>query len=165
MPVCEELFTSMNPVDVKIWILGRRTLHTSRVRPLATSVPSRPFPVPLNWRSRRPSDGGEALGAEAPAVVEGVPVCAEAGVVAEVDVVAAEAPVALAAAAVVFCGAAVEVVSLLLPQLAAMVTASSAPTTAPTRLHSVRPGELMGNLPRRELIGSTGWWRAHAPVA
>ncbi len=158
MPVGEELFTSMNPFDVKIWILGRRALHTSRVGPLTTSVPSRPFPVPANRRSRRPSGEGDALGVEAaPVAVDAVRAGAEAGVFAEVALVPfAEVPVALVAGAV--WETAVEVLWLPPPpQLAGMLTASSAPRTAPARLHRLRLGELMGNLPRRELIGSTGW--------
>jgi hypothetical protein len=165
--VGEELFTSMNPLDVKIWILGRRALHTSRVRPLTTSVPRRPFPVPANRRSRRPSGDGDALDVEAaPVAVDAVPAGAEAGVFAEVAVVpVAEVPVALAAGAVAVWEPAVEALWLLPPQLAGMLTASSAPRTAPARLHSLRLGELMGNLPRRELIGATGWSRARVPVA
>jgi hypothetical protein len=77
----------------------------------------------------------------------------------------ADAPVALAPGTVVPWDAAVEVVWLLLPQPAGTAIASSAPTTAPARPNGVRPGELMENLPPGELIGSTGWWRAHAPVA
>lgn len=122
-------------------------------------MPSRPFPLPANRRSKRPSGDGDAPGVEAaPVAVDAVPAGGEAGVFAEVAVVAvAEVPVALLAGAVAVWEPAVEVVWLLPPQLARMLTASSAPTTAPTRLHSLRLGELMGNLPRRELIGSTGW--------
>src|SRR5271156_970463 len=121
VPVCEELFTSMNPFDVKIWILGRRALQASRVCPLTASVPSRPFPVPTNRRRRRPSGGGDALGVEAaPVVVEAVPACAGAGAFAEVaGLGAAEAPVAVVAGAVLLWEPAVEVVWLLPPQPAA----------------------------------------------
>src|SRR5271165_1417214 len=123
----------MNPFEVKIWILGRPVLHTSRVRPLTVSVPSRPFPVPAKRRSRRPSGAGDAVGVEAAlVVVEAAPVCPEAGAFAAVAVVpVAEAPVAPPAAAVVLAVPAVEVVLLLLPpQPAGMVTASSAASTA-----------------------------------
>jgi len=65
VPVGEELFTSMKPLDVKIWILGWSALHTSRVRALTTNVPSRPFPSPANRLSRRPAGAGDAWGAVA----------------------------------------------------------------------------------------------------
>jgi hypothetical protein len=79
-------------------------------------------------------------------------------VVAEVVVFpAAEVPVTLPAGADALWELAVEVVVLLLPQPAAMATASSALTATTTRLHCPRVGQLIGNLPRGELIGSTGW--------
>jgi hypothetical protein len=102
----------------------------------------------------------------APVVVVAVPGFAGAGVFAEAAVVAVrDAPVALAAGAVAVWEPAIEVLLPLPPQPAGMAMANSAARTAPTRLHSLRPGELIGNLPRRELIGSTGWWRARARVA
>src|SRR5690349_15849566 len=52
------LFTSMNPLDVKIWIAGCRVadcraLHTSKLGERTTIVPSRAFPSPVNRRSGR----------------------------------------------------------------------------------------------------------------
>ena len=66
MPVTERLFTSMNPVDVKIWIPAWWAFHTKRLRALTTIVPSRPLPSPANLRSRRPLvDGAAGAGVEA----------------------------------------------------------------------------------------------------
>jgi hypothetical protein len=169
--VGEELFTSMNPVDVKIWIRAWPAFHTSRLRARTTKVPSRPFPWPANRRSRRPPGEGATGWTEVEVAPFGLVVVRD-GWAAEVfteapaaEVPVLDAPVVVVIGTVAVCEPAEDVVWLLPPQLAGTVTASAAPRTAPTRLHSLRLGELMENLPRRELIGSTGWWREHALAA
>lgn len=158
MPLAERLFTSMNPLDVKIWILALRAFHTSRLRAGTAIVPNRPFPWPANRRSRRPPDAGDAA-CEVEADAPVAPLCAgDAAVFPEAPVEAPveDAPVLVTGAAAVVEPAVVPVEPLP-PQPTGTDAAKRAPTTIATRRQSLRRGELMDNLPRGELIGSTGW--------
>lgn len=160
----------MNLLAVKIWIAGRRALHTSTSEELATIVPKRPFPDPVKRRSRRPPAGEDTRAVEVDPVDLGVEVFVACLALAEAPAAGAvetgfEAvdeladPVLMEAAAGVL--ACVAVVDEPPPQ-SASATAARSPRVAT----ALRPAKrlfrdrLIEHRPSDELIGSTGSWRA-----
>lgn len=123
----------MKPLDVKIWILGLCAFHTSRLRERAVMVPNRPFPWPVNRRSRAPlgeGDRGCKVEAEAPVALLRA---GEADVFAPVDVPVEDGCALLVTGAAAVWEPAVELVEPLLPQPTVTETATRAPNTTATR--------------------------------
>jgi len=135
----------MNPLDVKIWIFGLCAFHTSRFPARAVMVPNRPFPWPVNRRSRAPfgeGDDGCEVEAEAPVALLGA---GGADVFADVLVgVPVEDGCALLVTGAAAVCEPVEPVELLLPQPTVAEAATREPRITAIRRQSLRRGELDG---------------------
>jgi hypothetical protein len=173
LPFGAPLLTRMNPFVVKIWIVGCCTLHTSTSGELATIVPRRILPDPVNRRSTRPPTGRDTRVLELGAVELGVKAFVAFAGASAVEAVF-EAPVGLpemvllepASELTVGVLVCVDVPDELPPQPASSAATSSAAVAAAANPSKrLCRDKLIENQPSGELIGSTGSWRAPDRVA
>lgn len=180
LPFGAWLFTSRNPLDVKIWIGPCWAYQLSTLWVCATIVPSRPFPDPVNLLSRCPLGGGEggddAGVLEVEVEVEAEP-CPDVALV-PLDLAGAVLPWVSAPGAACFEAPAdplldvtallvtvTEPEELLSPQPASSAIASPTIRIAPTPPERPPRNELIENLPRAEPTGPIGSWPECALVA